>query len=182
MHAAVDVASLADRHRLIDAGDRAGGGDRLAGRRGGTALAAELDALAARVVAGDDSQIALERPGASGRSLDQRANPLGAEHAARQEARDERAAVARSEHQPQRPRPERQRQAREPQRHRVVRVEVGQHVGGIAAQVRRHRAGRQLGGDQRRDQGADRGAEDDRRLTRAKAAVLLQRVERPKHP
>ena len=65
--AAVDVAAPVDRQRVVDARDRAGGGDGVGEVGLGGAGAAERHAPPGLVVAGDDPEVGVRAPAARGR-------------------------------------------------------------------------------------------------------------------
>ena len=62
MQATVDVEPVADAHWLEEAGDGAGGGDRLGQRRRGRILAPEHHPFAGLVVAGHDPGVGMRDP------------------------------------------------------------------------------------------------------------------------
>ena len=177
VHAAVDVAAPADLDRVVEAGDRAGGGDRVgevgrpARRRGRTGPGARWRSRrrrpSARVVApavGDDA-------------ADDLLQRLGGDEAARHPAGEQgggRVAVRRAQgpqRQPPGARAERRQRPLEPEPRAAGAVGLGRRaaagvddaVEGLAGRVGDHEPGRDPGDAQRADHRAGRGADDDRR-------------------
>ena len=103
--------------------------------------------------------LAARRPVAADRPLDELADRVGADDPARQQAGEDRGAVAPGQHHPQRAGAERQRQPRESQRRPVVLGQTRQLVGDSPLAYAAIAAVRDPRRDERADQRPGRGTE-----------------------